>query len=216
MFNFFFNLVEEKRADPGQDLASVLANGEIDGQPLPHIELLSYFVLVATAGHDTTRNALSGGLDALLDHPEELAKLQADPSLAKSAADEIVRWASPVVHFIRTATEDTEVGGKAIAAGDNLCLFYPSANRDESVFDDPFTFRIDRDPNPHLGFGVGEHFCLGAGLARMELRVFLEHLAARLASIERAGDPAGTAASFVGGYKHLPIRWTLGAGSVGG
>ncbi|MCU1357095.1 MAG: cytochrome [Acidimicrobiales bacterium] len=209
MFNFFFNLVEEKRAQPGEDLASVLANGEVDGKPLPHIELLSYFVLVATAGHDTTRNALTVGMHALLDHPDQLAMLQADPTLAKSAADEIVRWASPVIHFIRTANVDTEIGGKAIKAGDNLCLFYPSANRDELVFEDPFAFRIDRDPNPHLGFGVGEHFCLGAALARMELRVFLEQFVARLDRIEANGDPANTAASFVGGYKHLPIRWTL-------
>jgi cytochrome P450 len=209
MFQLFFDLVEEKRAQPSEDLASVLANGEIDGEPLPHMELLSYFVLVATAGHDTTRNALSGGMRALLEHPEQLAMLRADPSLAKSAADEIVRWTSPVIHFIRTATEDTVVGGQQIAAGDHLVLFYPSANRDEDVFDDPFAFRIDRDPNPHLGFGVGEHFCLGAGLARMEIRVFLERWLPRLASVELAGEPAHTAASFVGGDKHLPIRWTL-------
>ena len=209
MFQYFFQLVEEKRAQPAEDLASVLALGEIDGQPLPHMELLSYFVLVSTAGHDTTRNALSGGLAAFLDNPEELAKLQADPSLAKTAADEIVRWASPVIHFIRTANQDCEIGGKQIRKGDALVLYYPSANRDEEVFDDPFSFRVDRDPNPHLGFGVGEHYCLGAGLARMELRVFLEHFAARLQRIERIGDPSPTAASFVGGYKHLPVRWTL-------
>lgn len=208
MFQFFFDLVEEKRAQPGEDLASVLANGEINGEPLPHIELLSYFVLVATAGHDTTRNAMSGGLAALLEHPDQLALLREDPSRAKTAADEIVRWTSPVIHFIRTATEDTEVGGKAIKAGDNLVLFYPSANRDESVWDDPFEFRIDRDPNPHLGFGVGEHYCLGAALARMELRLFLEHFARRVTDIEVVGPLANTHASFVGGIKHLPIRWT--------
>ena len=209
LFDFFFRLVEEKRATPGEDLASVLANGEIDGEPLPHIELLSYFVLVATAGHDTTRNALSGGMQALLEHPDQLDALRADPSLARTAADEFVRWASPVVHFIRTATEDTELGGKQIKAGDHLCLYYPSANRDEDVFEDPFAFRIDRDPNPHLAFGVGEHFCLGASLARMELRTFLEQFATRIERLAPAGDPARTHASFVGGYKHLPIRWTL-------
>ena len=209
MFDFFFQLVEQKRADPGEDLASVLSNGEIDGRPLPHVELLSYFVLVATAGHDTTRNSLSGGLQAFLDHPDQLARLQADPNLAKTAADEIVRWTSPVIHFIRTATADVELGGKQIRAGDNLCLFYPSANRDEDVFEDPFAFRIDREHNPHLAFGVGEHFCLGASLARMELRIFLEELGRRLRSVEPAGPRAHTAATFVGGYKHLPIRWTL-------
>ncbi|MGN6694181.1 MAG: cytochrome P450, partial [Aquihabitans sp.] len=209
MFEFFFNLVEEKRAQPGEDLASVLANGEIDGEPLPHIELLSYFVLVSTAGHDTTRNALGSGMHALLHHPDQLELLRSDRSLVKSAADEMVRWASPVIHFIRTATEDTEVGGKQIKAGDHLVLFYPSANRDEDVFEDPFAFRVDRDPNPHLGFGVGEHFCLGAGLARMEIRVFLEQWLDRIESVELTGEPAHTAASFVGGYKHLPLRWSL-------
>lgn len=209
MFEFFFDLVEEKRAQPGEDLASVLANGEIDGEPLPHMELLSYFVLVSTAGHDTTRNALGSGMHALLHHPDQLELLRSDRSLVKTAADEMVRWASPVIHFIRTATEDTVVGGKQIKAGDHLVLFYPSANRDEEVFDDPFAFRVDRDPNPHLGFGVGEHFCLGAGLARMEIRVFLEQWLDRIESVELTGEPAHTAASFVGGYKHLPLRWTL-------
>src|SRR5699024_6502671 len=164
MFDFFFNLVEEKRADPGEDLSSVLANAEIDGEPLPHMELLSYFVLIATAGHDTTRNAMSGGMLALLQHPDQFQALRDDPSLIRPAVEEIVRWASPVIHFFRTATRDTEVGGKQIRAGDSLLLFYPSANRDEDVWDDPFEFRIDRDPNPHLGFGVGEHYCLGAAL----------------------------------------------------
>lgn len=208
MFNFFFNLVEEKRANPAEDLASVLANAEIDGEPLPHMELLSYFVLIATAGHDTTRNAMTGGMAALLEHPEQLAALQEDPTLAKSAVEEIVRWTSPVIHFIRTATEDTEVSGTRIAAGDSLVLFYPSANRDEAVWDDPFEFRIDRDPNPHLGFGVGEHYCLGAALAKMELRIFLEHLIRRVRDIEVIGELTNTHASFVGGIKQLPLRWT--------
>lgn len=208
MFNFFFQLIEEKRAEPGEDLASILANAELNGEPLPHMELLSYFVLIATAGHDTTRNALSGGMAAFLEHPDQLAALRDDPSLARTAADEVVRWASPVIHFIRTATEDCVVGGKEIKAGDNLVLYYPSANRDETVWDDPFEFRIDRDPNPHLGFGVGEHYCLGAALAKMEIRVFLEHFARRVSHVEATGPLANTHASFVGGLKHLPIRWT--------
>lgn len=208
MFNFFFQLIEEKRATPGEDLASVLANAELNGEPLPHMELLSYFVLIATAGHDTTRNAMSGGLAALLEHPDQLDLLRQDPSLAKTAADEIVRWTSPVIHFIRTANQDCVVGGKEVHAGDSLVLFYPSANRDETVWDDPFEFRIDRDPNPHLGFGVGEHYCLGATLARMEIRVFLEHFARRVTDVEAIGDLANTHASFVGGLKHRPIRWT--------
>lgn len=208
MFNFFFNLVEEKRSRPAEDLASVLANGEIGGEALPHMELLSYFVLIATAGHDTTRNAMSGGLAALLEHPDQLARLRDDPALVRPAVDELVRWTSPVVHFIRTANEDVTVSGTRIAAGDSLVLFYPSANRDEDVWDDPFTFRVDREPNPHLGFGVGEHYCLGATLARMELRIFLEHLLRRVSAVEAVGPRANTHASFVGGIKHLPIRWT--------
>lgn len=208
MFQFFFELVEEKRANPTEDLASVLSNATIDGEPLPHIELLSYFVLIATAGHDTTRNSMSGGMAALLEHPEQLKMLRADPSLIPSAVEEIVRWTSPVIHFFRTATEDTELRGRKISAGEHLLLFYPSANRDEDIWDDPFEFRVDRESNPHLGFGVGEHFCLGAALARAELRIFLEHLVRRVDHVELAGDTANTHATFVGGLKHLPLRWT--------
>jgi cytochrome P450 len=209
LFGYFWDLVQDRRANPREDLASVLSHATVDGEELPPVELLSYFVLVATAGHDTTRNAISSGLRALVEHPDQLALLRQQPELAPRAADEIVRWASPVIHFIRTAVEDCELRGKRIAAGDALCLFYPSANRDEEVFEDPFAFRVDRDPNPHVGFGIGEHYCLGASLARMEIRVLLEHLVPRLASVELVGEPELTHAHFVGGHKHLPIRWTL-------
>ncbi|MEM7412058.1 MAG: cytochrome P450 [Myxococcota bacterium] len=205
-FAFFQKIANERRANPSDDLASVLAQSEVEGAPIPQLELLSYYLIVLTAGHETTRNALSGGLLALIEHPDELAKLQADIGLANRAADEIVRWTSPVNHFVRTATEDTEVAGQKIRAGESLALFYASANRDESVFEAPFSFRVDRHPNPHLGFGIGEHFCLGATLARMEIRVLLEELVPRLRRIELAGEPAKLASSFVGGLKHLPVR----------
>ncbi|MBW2417880.1 MAG: cytochrome P450 [Deltaproteobacteria bacterium] len=206
---FLSGIIEERRANPTDDLASVLANASLDGEPVPPFELFSLFFLVMVAGHDTTRNAISSGLVALMEHPEELEKLRRDPSLAELAADEIVRWSTPVNHFSRTATEDYELRGQKIEAGDSVALFYASANRDEEIYADPFAFRIDRDPNPHLGFGVGEHFCLGAHLARMDLRVFFRQFAERLESIEFSGAVDLLAASFVGGPKHIPIRYRL-------
>ena len=171
---------------------------------------MSYFVLLIVAGNETTRNAITGGLRALMDNRGELAKLQRDPAgMARPAAEEIVRWTSPVIQFCRTPTEDVELHGTTIPAGESLCLFYPSANRDESVFDDPFRFRIDRDPNPHLGFGIGEHVCLGAHLARLELQVVMTRLAERVERIEPVGELQRARSSFVGGIKHMPIRWKL-------
>ena len=208
-FGYFAKTAAERRANPQEDLATLLAHAQIDGQPIPELELLSYYLIVLTAGHETTRNAIAGGLLALIENPDELAKLRGDIGLAASAADEIVRWTSPVNHFVRTATRDTELRGQKIRKGDSLALFYASANRDEEVFDEPFAFRVDRHPNPHLGFGIGEHFCLGATLARMEIRVLLEELVPRLESIELAGEPERLASSFVGGVKHLPIRYEV-------
>ena len=161
------------------------------------------------AGHDTTRNAISSGLLALLEHPEEFEKLRRDPSLVDRAADEIVRWTTPVNHFVRTANEDYELRGQTIRKGDSAALFYASANRDEEVFEDPFSFRIDRSPNPHLGFGIGEHFCLGSHLARMDLRVFFRQLVQRVESIELAGPVELLHASFVGGPKRVPVRYRI-------
>jgi cytochrome P450 len=206
-FGFLNGILEDRRANPRDDLSSVLANATFDGEPVPQFELFSLYFLVMVAGHDTTRNAISGGLLALLDHPEEFEKLRRDPSLVKTAADEIVRWTTPVNHFARTSTVDYELRGQHIAPGDSVALFYASANRDEEVFADPFRFRIDRDPNPHLGFGIGEHFCLGAHLARMDLRVFFRHLAERVESIERVAPTELLHASFVGGPKRIPIRY---------
>jgi cytochrome P450 len=208
-FNYFSKIIADRRAHPRDDLATVLANASVDGAPMGPVETLGYYLIVFTAGHDTTRNAISGGLLALIENPDQLARLRRDPSLAASAVEEIVRWTTPVIQFCRTPVEDVEIRGKKIRAGDNLCLFYPSANRDEEVFDDPFAFRIDRHPNRHLAFGIGEHFCLGANLARLELRVVFRHLAARLAHCELAGPVERLRSSFVGGIKRMPIRYRL-------
>lgn len=203
---FLNALFDDRRKTPRDDLSTVLANATLNGAPVPTFELFSLAFLVMVAGHDTTRNAISSGLKAFFEHPGELEKLRANPNLVATAADEIVRWTTPVNHFARTATRDLEFGGKSIREGDSLALFYASANRDEDIFEDPFCFRIDRDPNPHLGFGVGEHFCLGASLARMDLRVFWRQFAERVESIEPIGPIELLDSSFVGGPKHIPVR----------
>ncbi len=209
LFDYFAALVEERRRSPRDDLTSVLANARLNGEPLPVLELLSYFGLIAVAGHETTRNATSGGLAAFLEHPEQWEKLRGDPGLVRPAVEEIVRWTAPVIQFARTAAEDVERRGERLRAGDVLVLFYPSANRDAEVFPDADVFRVDRQPNPHLAFGIGEHFCLGANLARLELRVMFRMLAERVQTLEPAGPPEWLASSFVGGIKHLPLRWRL-------
>jgi cytochrome P450 len=211
LFAYFSQHGEQRRRKPTDDLGSVIANARLGGEPLPTRELLSYFGLIAVAGHETTRNATTGGLAAFFDHPDEWRRLEADLALAHPAAEEIARWTSPVIQFARTATEDVELRGQKIRAGDVLVLFYPSANRDEEVFGDADRFRIERRPNPHLAFGVGEHFCLGAHLARLELRVIFRTLARRLAHVEPAGPREFLASSFVGGIKHLPIHYRFRA-----
>lgn len=209
LFAYFWQMIEQRRVQPTADIVSVLANARIDGEYVPPFELLSYCFLLVVAGNETTRNATSGGLLALIDHPGELEKLRRDPSLIDGAVEEIVRWTSPVIQFCRTPNRDVELRGQHIAAGENLCLFYPSANRDEEVFDEPFAFRVDRSPNPHLAFGIGEHFCLGANLARVELRVVFRQLVERLQSVELAGPVSRLRSSFVGGIKSMPIRYRM-------
>jgi cholest-4-en-3-one 26-monooxygenase len=209
LFQYFMEMVEERRKRPTDDIVSLLANATLDGAEIPAFELLSYYFLLVVAGNETTRNATSGGLVALIENPGELAKLQRDPSLIDHAVEEIVRWTTPVIQFCRTATEDTELRGQKIRQGDNLCLFYPSANRDEEVFEDPFAFRVDRNPNPHLAFGIGEHFCLGASLARLELRVAFAKLVERIRDVELTGPVSRLHSSFVGGIKRVPIRYRL-------
>ncbi|MGB0058874.1 cytochrome P450 [Candidatus Binatus sp.] len=211
MFTYFTNLVEDSRKHPNNSVTSIISNAKVNGEPLPALELLSYLLLLVVAGNETTRNATSGGLLAFIENPEQLKRLKADPAMIKTAVEEIVRWTSPVIQFTRTATEDTVVRGQKIRAGESVCLFYPSANRDEDVFADPFKFDIGRNPNPHLAFGIGEHFCLGANLARLELTVIFRELAKRLDHAELAGPVERLRSSFVGGIKHMPIRYKLNA-----
>lgn len=208
-FAYFGAITADRRANPRDDLSTVIANGTIDGAPINELQAMSYYVIVATAGHDTTSSTASGGLLQLIRNPGELAKLKADMSLLPSAVEEMIRWVTPVKHFMRTATEDCELGGKAIKAGDGLALFYWSGNRDEGVFDDPFAFRVDRKPNPHIAFGHGVHLCLGLHLARMEIRALFAELLPRLESIELAGEPKNSRANFVSGLKTLPVRYRM-------
>ncbi|WP_067800877.1 cytochrome P450 [Actinomadura formosensis] len=208
-FAYFQELTEARRKEPTDDLASAIANARIDGEPLNDFDTASYYVIVATAGHDTTSATISGGLHALIEHPGQLERLREKPELMPLAVDEMIRWVTPVKEFMRTAAEDCELRGVTIRRGDAVLLSYPSANRDEDVFDDPFRFDVGRDPNKHLAFGFGVHYCLGAALARMEIRAFFEELLPRLSSIELAGTPQGTATTFVGGLKRLPIRYSL-------
>ena len=208
-FSYFQELTAARRAHPTDDLASAIANAVVDGKPLDDVETMSYYVIIATAGHDTTSSTVAGGLQALLANPAELARLRDDPGLLPTAADEMIRWVTPVKEFMRTAAADTVLGGVPIAAGESVLLSYPSANRDESVFADPFRFDVGRDPNRHLAFGFGAHYCLGAALAKMETRALFAELLSRVESVELAGPPEWTATTFVGGLKHLPIRYRL-------
>ena len=209
MFEYFTAVTASRREKPTEDLASAIANATVDGAPLSDIETVSYYAIVAAAGHDTTSAVISGGLHALIEHPDQLARLRDNPGLMPLAAEEIIRWVTPVKEFMRTARDDTTVRGVPIAAGESVLLSYASANRDEDIFEDPFRFDVGRDPNKHLAFGHGVHFCLGAALARMEVNSFFAELVPRLESIELTDDPQHIATIFVGGLKHLPIRYSL-------
>jgi cytochrome P450 len=208
-FQYFMALTADRRAKPTDDLASTIANATIEGQLLNDFDAASYYVIIATAGHDTTSSSIAGGLEALLRHPDQLARLRDDPSLGPTAVEEIIRWETPVKEFMRTAVEDRVIGGETIPAGDSVYLAYLSANRDEAAFEDPFRFDVGRTDNKHVAFGHGVHFCLGAHLARLELRIFTEELLARVTDIQFAGEPSRSATVFVGGLKHLPISYRV-------
>jgi cytochrome P450 len=214
MYAYFQKIIAEKRANPNDTLASVIANARIDGEFLADRDVFGYFNIVATAGHDTTSYALTGGTLALIENPEQLARLRADPSLMPLAVEEILRWTTPVKHFCRTAVEDCVVAGKQLKAGDLLLLSYPSASFDETIYDDPFTFRIDRKPNRHLAFGTGPHVCLGQYLARFELSSFFREMLQRVEHIELAGTPRFVEGSFVGGVKYLPVQYRMRAAAL--
>lgn len=209
MFAYFTAVTASRRENPTEDLASAVANATVNGEPLSDIETVSYYSIIAAAGHDTTSAVISGGLQALIDHPDQRERLRANMDLMPLATEEMIRWVTPVKEFMRTAQADTTVRGVPIAAGESVLLSYASANRDEEVFDDPFRFDVGRDPNKHNAFGYGVHFCLGAALARMEVNSFFSELVPRLESIELTGQPAHIATIFVGGLKHLPIRYSL-------
>ena len=206
---YFDGITADRQANPTEDLSSVIANGIINGSPIGHQEQLGYYIIAATAGHDTTSNAMGGGMKALLEHPDQLARLQANPDLLGTAVDEMIRWTSPVKHFMRTATRDYEIRGTTIKEGQDVLLSYWSASRDEDVFADPFTFDVGRTPNKHLAFGFGVHYCLGAMLARMEMKTLFGAILPRLKKVELAGEPALTLSNFVSGVKTLPIRYEL-------
>jgi cytochrome P450 len=207
MFQYFTALTASRRENPTDDLASAIANATINGEPMSDIDTVSYYLIIATAGHDTTSAVISGGMQALVEYPEQRRQLKAEMSLLPLATEEMIRWVTPVTGMMRTATADTTVRGVPIAAGESVLLSYVSANRDEDVFSDPHMFDIRRDPNKHLAFGHGVHFCLGAALARLEINSFFAELIPRLDSVELAGPPELTATTFVGGLKHLPIRY---------
>ena len=207
---YFNALTEDRQRHPGDDLASVIANGQPGGCPMGDAERLWYYIIVATAGHDTTSFALSGGMEAILRDPQQLDILRRQPDMAANAAEECIRWTSPVRHFLRYATQDMEVGGFAIPAGGRVLMSYPSANRDERVFADSMSFDLGRpDADRLLSFGVGTHFCLGSQFARRELRTMLTRLAQHLDHIEPTGPAEWLASNFVSGVKHLPMAYSL-------
>jgi cytochrome P450 len=208
-FMYFNEVTIARRARPTDDLASAIANATVNGKPLGDVDAVGYYVIIATAGHDTTSSTLSGGLHALLENSGELARLRGDPALLPSAVEEMIRWVTPVKGFMRTAASDTTVHGVPVREGESVLLCYPSANRDEAVFPDPDRFDVARSPNHHLAFGFGAHFCLGAALARLELKALFAELLSRVDDVELAGTPEWLATTFVGGLKHLPIRYRV-------
>ncbi len=213
MAMYFHAITMDRRAHPRSDVASTIANGTIDGQPLGDLETAGYYSIVATAGHDTTSSSIAGGLEALIRNPDQLRALQDDPGKIPNAVEEMIRWVTPVRHFMRQAQTDYRLGDVDLRAGEWLMMSYLSANRDEAVFADPMRFDIARtNADAHLAFGIGVHFCLGSHLARMELEAFFRELLPRLEHVELAGEPESMATTFVGGPKKMPIRYRLRSG----
>ncbi len=201
-------LAEQRKREPHDDLVSVLLHGEVDGEKLTELEFDSFFLLLVVAGNETTRNLISGGMLALIEHPQERRRLLDDPRLLNNAVEEMLRWVSPLNHFRRTVTCDVELRGQRLREGDKVAIYYPSANRDETVFSDPMRFDATRSPNNHVAFGIGEHFCLGANLARLEIRVMFDELLRRLPDIELDGPVRRLRSNFINGVKEMPVRFT--------
>ena len=207
------DLATHRRENPTEDVTSALVNTNVDGEQLTDTEVAAFFILLVVAGNETTRNAISHGLLAMTQHPEQRALWQADPAgIAATGVDEVVRWGSPVIWMRRTVASDTVLGEVELHEGDKVIMFYNSANRDEDVFDDPFTFDVRRSPNPHIGFGAaGPHFCLGAHLARQEIDVMFRRLFERLPDIKSVGEPDRLLSPFINGIKHLDCTFTPSA-----
>lgn len=207
-FMYFTGITADRRANPRDDVSTVIANGMVDGEPIGQLEAMSYYIIVAAAGHDTTSASTGGGVLAMLQDPSQLKKMMDDPkAVSRTAVDEAIRWTTPVKHFMRTAQEDYTLRGRKILKGESLLLCYPSGNRDEEVFDEPFRFKVDRSPNRIISFGYGGHMCLGMHLARLEMQAIYEELFSRVKSIELAGEPSFIRANFVGGPKSIPVRY---------
>lgn len=207
LFAYFRELSEEKRRNPADDIASALVHALPAGRPLTEEELDAYFMVLTVAGNETTRFLLTGGIEALIERPDQLRMLRADPALAGSAVEEMARWVSPVLQMRRTATEDHDLFGTPITAGSKVVLYFSSANRDERAFDAPGEFRIDRKPNRHVGFGVGAHFCMGAHLGRLEARIFLEEFLREVRSVEIVSPSERAPSNWFTGYTGLSLRW---------
>ncbi|MBV7265399.1 cytochrome P450 [Erythrobacter ani] len=206
--DYFAALAEQRRANPTDDVASVIANATVDGKPLPPRDMAGYYIIVATAGHDTTSASTAGAMQALASDPEQFARVKADRSLLPGIVEEAIRWTSPVQHFMRTAADDVEIGGQQIKAGDWMMINYVAANHDPAQFENPRRFDAARSPNRHLAFGAGAHQCLGLHLARMEMRLLFEALLDRIETVEPAGEAKRATSTFVGGLKSLPLRIT--------
>ena len=212
MFTYANALGAEKRATPTGDIVTAIANAEVEGEQLTEMEFDMFFMLLTVAGNETTRNAITHGMLAFLEHRDQWDRLRENPELFDSAAEEIVRWASPVIYFRRSVTHDTELRGQQLKAGDKITVWYPSANRDDDVFERPFEFDVGRDPNPHLGFGGrGPHFCLGSNLARLEIKALFQELTRRIPDITAVEPPARLRSNFIHGIKHLPVEWSTKA-----
>ncbi|GAA4048177.1 cytochrome P450 [Parerythrobacter jejuensis] len=206
--DYFADIARQRRENPTDDVASVIANAKVDGAPLPDRDMAGYYIIVATAGHDTTSASTAGAMMALAQDQEQWARVKADRSLLPGIVEEAIRWTTPVQHFMRTAAEDTELGGQTIKKGDWLMMNYVAANHDPAQFDNPRAFDAARSPNRHVAFGAGAHQCLGLHLARLEMRILFETLLDRIASFELAGEPQRANSTFVGGLKTLPLRFT--------
>ncbi len=208
MYGHFMGMIQERREHRRDDLVALLVDSEIEGDQLNDMDILLFCLLLVVAGNETTRNAISGGMHVLSEHPDQWQMLLDNPELIDTAVEEILRWTSPVAHMARIATADTEIHGQAIAKGDRVVMWYPSVNRDEDHFDRPDVFDITRDPNDHLAFGIGEHFCLGAGFARLEIKVMFQELLRRLPDIHAVGEPERLNSNFIAGVKRFPVEFT--------